>query len=110
MVPIVLQNQSLNRDSADGSRDPTVLDEGEAHPHHNSVKPEKDTMAEGGESDALKAIIAYDSTNFQWQKLAHNWSLIALLTIITLLKGPGDDSIIGTVRCTGQDWGIFISL
>ena len=36
--------------------------------------------------------------------------MIGALTIISILKGPGDDSVIGTVRCTGQDWALFALL
>jgi hypothetical protein len=80
------------------SGDVSVSVEPEAS-HPKSI-PSKIEM-EGGQSEALKAIIAYESTNLQYQKLAHNWLLIAFLTIISILKGPGDDSVIGTVRCTG---------
>jgi uncharacterized membrane protein YfcA len=58
----------------------------------------------------LAKIIAYESTNFQWQKLAHNWLLILALTIISVLKGSGTDSLIGVKKCDKIDWTLFAIL
>ena len=88
----------------------SAIEDGEANPPVASPPKVDNTQHEGGESDALKAIIAYESTNLQYQKLLHNWLLIAALTVISILKGPGEDSVIGTVRCTGQDWVLFCIL
>jgi len=36
--------------------------------------------------------------------------LIAILTVISLLKGSGTDSLIGVVRCDAVDWTLFAVL
>lgn len=49
---------------------------------------------------------------FQWRKLGLNWGLIAVLTLITLMKGGTDpgDSIIGIKKCDPSDWLLFFIL
>lgn len=54
--------------------------------------------------------MARESTNFQWNKLLLNWGMIIVLTVISLLKGSGDNSPIGVTRCSGLDWALFALL
>ena len=63
-------------------------------------------------NEKLKAIIAYESTNLQWSRLALNWGLIVVLVIISLLKGAEkkEDAILGILRCEAVDWVLFTIL
>lgn len=63
-------------------------------------------------NDKLKAIIAYESTNLQWSRLALNWGLIVVLIILSILKGGDkkEDSILGILKCDAVDWTLFVVL
>lgn len=63
-------------------------------------------------NEKLEAIIAYESTNLQWSKVALNWGLIVILVIISLLKGADnkDSSALGILRCDPIDWVLFAIL
>ena len=61
--------------------------------------------------NTLKKIIDYESTNFQWQKLALNWGMVLILVAISLLRGSGDvRSIANVTRCDKEDWYFFGAL
>ena len=57
--------------------------------------------------EKLARIIEYESTNFQWSKLALNWGMIIALIVLGLMRGSGTDSIIGVVKCSSMDWVLF---
>ena len=71
---------------------------------------EKDGPPEMNEK--LKAIIAYESTNLQWSRLALNWGLIVVLIILSVLKGADkeEDSVLGILKCDAVDWTLFVVL
>ena len=48
----------------------------------------------------------------QWPKLGLNCVVITLLIVISLLRGgkQPEDSVVGTVRCSALDWGLFGAL
>jgi len=67
----------------------------------------EDYILKSSNPERLREIIREESTNFQWLKLSHNWIIILVLTVIQLLKGSGNDSLIGVVRCDSIDWVLF---
>ena len=53
----------------------------------------------------LTKLIESESTNFQWSKLSINFGMLAIMTIIQLLRGPDSKpSIIGVNRCDNLDF------
>ena len=69
-----------------------------------------ESIKEKVQNPGLIKIIEAESTNFQWKKLGLNILNIFTLVVISLLRGPGDDSIIGVKRCDGIDWLLFCIL
>lgn len=55
----------------------------------------------------LEKVIAYESTNFQWDKIGLNWGIIVVQTVVALLRGSGTNSIAGISRCETVDWVLF---
>lgn len=73
-------------------------------------------LAEGGnksitnlmrKSVILKAIIEGENTNLQILKLVQNWGMQITIIIISLLRGKGNNSVIGITKCSFADWGLF---
>jgi hypothetical protein len=59
----------------------------------------------------LKKLVEYESTNFQWQKLALNWGMVLVLILISILRGSGEGlSMIDVARCDKTDWFLFGAL
>jgi len=56
---------------------------------------------------ALEKFIEKESTNFQWAKLGLNWGMILILIVISILRGSGDNSPVGIMRCDKSDWKLY---
>ena len=57
-------------------------------------------------------IIARDSTNFQWVKLAMNFGMLAFMILTKLIRGPGSGqlSLFDLDICEGGAWAAYASL
>jgi len=78
----------------------------------NGVENQADGSEDEKKKIMLNQIIEYESTNFQWQKVFLNWGLIAMLILVSLMKGGSTeaDSLLGIVKCHHVDWILFILL
>ena len=61
-------------------------------------------------SESLERIIAAESTNLQWKKLALNYGMLVIMIVCMLLRGPASKpSMIGVERCDALDF-IFLGI
>lgn len=59
----------------------------------------------------LRKILLRESSHFQWVKLALNLAMLAILFVISVLKGhKNGPSVIGVSRCTTADWVMIAAL
>ena len=63
------------------------------------------------EEEELDKIIAKESTNLQWAKLALNFGMLVLMVVCMILRGPGRGrpSVIGVHHCEAGDF-IFLAI
>ena len=62
------------------------------------------------QNEELAKIIANESTNLQWKKLALNYGMLLIMIFCMLLRGPASHpSIIGVERCDVLDF-TFLTL
>ena len=58
--------------------------------------------------ELLEEIKKYEDSHLkQWRKLVLNVAMILSLILISLLKGKGDGSMTGIIKCSGIDWGLL---
>ena len=58
----------------------------------------------------FQRISEYENRVLPWEKLGLTWGLIIILTVISILRGDGNDSPVGIVRCDHIDWTLFFIL
>lgn len=75
------------------------------------LKLAKKMLATEKEDDrvlALEKLILAESTNFQWLKIFLNFAMIIILFLIALFRGTRNKkSLVGVIRCTDIDFGLF---
>lgn len=51
-----------------------------------------------------------EQTNLQWTKLILNWIMMIILIVIQVVRGKGDGSEAGIIKCSAVDWFLFALL
>lgn len=77
---------------------------------NSEEKAIRDEFGLPSKEEKLEQMIAYESSNLQWSKLALNWGILIALIVLGLMRGSGTDSIIGVIRCSKMDWILFAIL
>lgn len=73
------------------------------------VTQTKETELSAQQKEQLESIKAKENTNFQWTKLAMNYGILIVMTVIKLIRGPGagQESLLGITICSWQSWLAF---
>ena len=75
------------------------------HELEEETPPTAEQSNEKVTNDKLEQIIAKESTNLQWWKIAVNLGMLVILIVCMVLRGPGDKpSVVGIKPCDGPDF------